>query len=639
MGPIWINNRAIGPGHPVFIIAEIGINHNGSLALARQLIRRAADAGVDAVKFQKRDLASLYRREVLNNPTLGEQALQTTLATLREVELTESDYGALVECCQEEGVLFLCTPFDKPSADFIAHLGAPAFKVASADMTNLDLLEHLCRLHKPLIVSTGMSVLDEITRTVGFLKAQRTPFALLHCNSTYPAAHRDINLRFMGVLRREFDVPVGYSGHERGIAISEAAVALGACVVERHFTLDRTMRGPDHAASLEYPGLAKLVRDIRNVEDAMGSGTKFLNRGEVMNREVLAKSLVATRDIEPGTIITREMIVAKSPAKGISPQRIDELVGRAATRLIATDEYFNEADCGNGVLLEDRVEYPGRWGLITRFKDVDLMASYEPSLLEFHLSDGDIAGGVKLNGNFYRQAFSVHIPEYWHHGDSTVLLDTASGHPEKRRLAVRVAQRCIDIAREMKGWFTGSQDPIILVLHPGGMTRDAPLTEKQGLYENLICSLDELDEEGVEVLLENMPPYPWFFGGQWYHNLLLDPDEIIEFCERTGRHLCLDTSHAGLYAKKAGLDPVDYMRRLAPHSRHIHLADSAGVSGEGLQIGEGELDFEGIMHLIQEKLSDCCVIPEIWQGHLHKGSGFLRAMREVSQYVQPALVT
>lgn len=322
MPEIKIGDRLIGEGHPPYIIAEIGVNHNGILQYAFDLIDAAVEAGVDAVKFQKRELKDLYPQKYLLDANVGEKNLNYLLPILQQVELSEEDYYRLVDYCQEKDVTFLCSAFDSKSADFVHSLGVPAFKVASADMINLPLLDHLIKLGKPLIVSTGMSRVDEVEKTVNFLQERKAEFALLHCNSTYPAAFEDINLRYMDQLR-EYGVPVGYSGHERGIAVSTVAAALGAAIIERHITLDRTMDGPDHAASLEPHGFSKMVRDIRQTTEALGTGEeKFFTRGEILNREVLAKSLVASRDIQPGETITPEMVTVKGPGQGLSPSGI-----------------------------------------------------------------------------------------------------------------------------------------------------------------------------------------------------------------------------------------------------------------------------------------------------------------------------
>ena len=279
---IKIGDRLVGEGQPTYIIAEIGVNHNGLLDLALKLIDVAVDCGADAVKFQKRSLDKLYGKKYLENVNAGEKTLRYLLPILQQVELLHEDYFDIVEHCHKCGITFLCSAFDIESVDFLETLKTPAYKVASADLTNLPLLDHLISKGKPLIISTGMSHMHEVEITVNFLKERNAEFALLHCNSTYPAAFEDINLLFMNQLHH-FNVVVGYSGHERGIAISTVASALGASIIERHITLDRTMDGPDHAASLEPHGFKKMVRDIRQVTQALGTGEeKFISRGEIL---------------------------------------------------------------------------------------------------------------------------------------------------------------------------------------------------------------------------------------------------------------------------------------------------------------------------------------------------------------------
>ena len=274
-----IGDRRIGPGEPCFIIAEAGVNHNGSVQMALDLVEAAARAGADAVKFQKRNLDHLYPAGLLKDPNSAEWAFQYLLPILQQNELSEEDFHAIHDRCLELGIRFLCTPWDDASLEFLERLGVEMYKVASANLINLPFLEKLADIGKPLILSTGMATLDEIERTVTFLQSRDASFALLHCVSTYPAPFEGLNLRFIEVLER-FGVPIGYSGHERGIAMPLVALALGSSIIEKHITMDRSLPGPDHPASLEPPGIEKLVRDIRNAELALGDGNKRLSTME-----------------------------------------------------------------------------------------------------------------------------------------------------------------------------------------------------------------------------------------------------------------------------------------------------------------------------------------------------------------------
>lgn len=619
MPVIKIGDRLVGDGQPTYVIAEIGVNHNGLIDLAIELIDVAASAGADAVKFQKRQLDQLYSQRYLDNANAGEKTLRYLLPILQQVELPDDAYYRIVDYCRARKITFLCSAFDIPSVEFLETLGVPAYKVASADLTNLPLLDHLAHKRKPLILSTGMSRMEEVETTVSFLKERGVEFALLHCNSTYPTAFEDINLRFMEQLGR-FGVPVGYSGHERGIAVSTVASVLGACIIERHITLDRTSDGPDHAASLEPQGFKKMVRDIRQVAMAMGTGEeKFISRGEILNREVLGKSLVAARHIQPGETITSEKVAVKGPALGISPQRYPELVGRHAERVIEQDEPFQERDLGVHIELDTEHVLPMEYGFTVRFRDYEDLLAYQPRMLEYHFTDQDL--DEHYPGGDHALKLVVHAPEFW---DRT-LVDLCSLDERQRCDSIELMQKTIQLTREMAPHFIGKPKVIV---HPGAMSLDHPIPNKDKLYENLRRSVNELDTNGVELLLENLPPHPWYFGGQWLTNAFMDAYEIRDFITSMGLNTCFDTSHSKLYCNWAHVDFYEQVEILLPYIRHLHLADGAGLDGEGLQIEEGTIDWVRFFRAIGDYHGT--MIPEIWRGHQRHGEGFLIAIQRLS---------
>ena len=615
---IRIGDRDIGDGKPVFIIAEIGVNHNGSVERAKKLIDASAEAGADAVKFQKRSLPDVYQGEILDDPNLGEQAFQYMIPLLRDFELSKEAYDELLRYTEEKGMMFLCTPFDPESRRFLGELGIPAYKVGSCDMTNLLLLEDIANTGKPMAVSVGMSTQDEVDTTVRFLKDRKAQFMLLHCNSTYPAPFEDLNLRFIETLKKRYDVPVGYSGHERGTAMSIAAVSLGACAVERHITLDRNMEGPDHAASLEPDEFITLVRDIRYVEMALGSGQKVFNRGEILNREVLAKSLVAATAISKGTTITKDMLMAKSPGKGLSPQRLFELVGRAANRDIHQDEAFVEEDIGHRELVRPKTDFKRPWGFKARFHNIHELLPFEPRLLEFHFSDKDLEH--EFTGPFLDAELYIHAPEYWYRQ----MVDLCSEDEAVRQKSIEVIQATIDKARQMAPYFKGTPK---LVIHVGGHG----LTQVRNpvhLMQNAEDSFKRLSYDGVTIYPENLPPRPWYFAGQYWQNAFIRSEEMVEFCESLGLNMCLDVSHAQLYCNAFGKRLSDFVRHVKPLVKHVHISDGAGIGGEGLQIGEGEIDFQTIFALLEDQ--EFSWVPEIWRGHQNGARGFLVALERLS---------
>lgn len=344
MDIININGRIISNKSPTFIIAEIGLNHNGSLDLAKKLILKAKECGADAVKFQKRDLKALYKKDVYKDPNKDGQSTEYLMDIFKRFELTKSEFAKLKKFCDKLGIIFFCTPFDFNSVEFLEEIGVPFYKISSSDLTNLPLIKKIMKKKKPMFLSTGMSNALEIEITVKHLKKNKAKFALLHCVSTYPVAFKDVNLKIIPKLEKKYKVPIGYSGHERGITIAICAVTLGAKIIEKHFTLDRSMEGPDHNISLMPEGFAKMIDRIRMVEMAIGTGEKNMSRGEVLSREVFAKSLIAKVSIKKGEIILKDYIDVRSPGKGLSPQMIYRLIGKKATRNIKKHDYFTSVD-------------------------------------------------------------------------------------------------------------------------------------------------------------------------------------------------------------------------------------------------------------------------------------------------------
>lgn len=318
-----------------FVIAEAGVNHNGSLELALGLVDAASRAGADAVKFQsfRADKIALHSAPKASYQEASTGIAESQHEMLRRLELSESDHVALAHRCAERGIAFLSTPFDAESADMLFRLGVQQFKIPSGEITNTPLLRHVASFGLPLLVSTGMAYLEEVEECLRTLRgAGATDITLLHCVTEYPAPADQINLRAMATLRDAFSVPVGYSDHSEGLEIAYAAVALGAVVLEKHFTLDRSLPGPDHLASIDAGGLVELVRGIRAVESALGNGTKAPAPCEVRNREVVRRSLVLSRGIRAGEMIEPSDLAAMRPGTGISPTRITDLAGRRARR-------------------------------------------------------------------------------------------------------------------------------------------------------------------------------------------------------------------------------------------------------------------------------------------------------------------
>lgn len=330
-----------------FVIAEAGVNHNGDMDLAHRLIDAAAAAGADAVKFQtfKADRLAAPdapKAEYQKRTTGGEES---QLDMLRRLELDAGQHADLMRHCERAGILFLSTPFDEECADLLAGLGVAAMKTPSGELTNLPYLAHVARLGLPMIVSTGMADLTEVAQAVTTVEAAGAPpLALLHCVSAYPTPPEDVNLRAMDTLARCFAVPVGFSDHTQGTAIAIAAAALGARIIEKHLTLDRTLPGPDHKASLEPAEMAAMVAGIRATLAALGDGRKRPAAREAEVAAVARKSLVLARALPAGTVLAATDLSAKRPGTGIAPGRAAELVGRTLRRTLPADAVLSWSD-------------------------------------------------------------------------------------------------------------------------------------------------------------------------------------------------------------------------------------------------------------------------------------------------------
>lgn len=327
--------------HRAFIIAEAGVNHNGSVEIAKELIDKAKAAGADAIKFQT------FKAERLVSKTAEKAAYQKKTTSkdeshyemLRRLELDEDDHQELINHCRKRKITFLSSPFDEESADLLDRMGVRIFKIPSGELTNLPFLQHIAKKNKPIIMSTGMSTLREVDEALKAIsKSGNKSVTLLHCVTEYPAPFEEINLKAMLTLEKVFNLPVGYSDHTLGIEVAIAAVALGAEIIEKHFTLDRNMEGPDHKASIEPSELKQMITAIRNVEVSLGHGVKKPASCELRNINIARKSIVATRYIGKGERITKAKVAVKRPGNGIQPKDLDKLLGHITKRAIRANE-------------------------------------------------------------------------------------------------------------------------------------------------------------------------------------------------------------------------------------------------------------------------------------------------------------
>ena len=340
---ITIAGRTIGPGAPCFVIAEAGINHNGDRQLALELVHAAAEAGADAIKFQ----THLPEHEMLRDGATAAYVGESLFDLLTRTALSPDEHLRLRDEASRRGIIFLSTPFSREAADFLETIGVPAFKTGSGELTNIPLQQHIARKGKPMIISTGMSTPDEIERTVAAVRAVGTPFALMHCTSTYPTPYEHVQIDCLPELQRRFGVPVGFSDHTTGSYLAFAAVTLGASLFEKHFTTSRSLPGPDQQGSMEPSELADVVRGIRAIERARGA-VKTIQPGEQDVRQMAHHSIVSLRDIPAGATIGAADVWPKRPGTGIPARQLADVVGRVAARAIARGRLVEWADLEGG---------------------------------------------------------------------------------------------------------------------------------------------------------------------------------------------------------------------------------------------------------------------------------------------------
>ena len=637
-----IGRHLVAAGAPTVLISEIGINHQGDVSLAKQLVDLSVESGADIVKFQLRDMESLYRQG--SSGSGGEDlGPQYTLDLLAKYNLEADQLFEVFDHCRDVGIEVMCTAWDPVSVDRLVDYGVPSLKVASADMTNHALLRHMAASGTPMVISTGMSTEGEIRETVELVRGTGVAHAFLHCQSTYPAPFKDVNLAYLTRLAELTQVPVGYSGHERGFHVPVAAVALGARIIEKHFTIDRELEGNDHKVSLLPGEFREMVQRIREVEEALGTAApRAVSTGEMMNRVNLAKSLVAARRIEAGETLTDADIDIKSPGRGLQPNAFDKLVGRTTSRALDAGDFFYATDLGDAAPKGRAYDFRRPWGLATRYHDIEAMTrDTTPDFLEFHFSYKDLDlpvaevfapydGGLPMG-------FTTHSPDLFA-GD--FLLNLASEDDDHWERSIRELQRVVDTTREMQQHFTqsadakGATDGPVIVASLGGFTTDAFVApaERERMYDRVAAGLARIDDSGVRLCAQTLPPYPWYMGGQLYCNLFVDPRDTAEFAERHGRRLCFDVSHTKLSANYLGMSFADATDLLAPHSEHLHLVDATGVDGEGVQVGDGEIDWPVLAQQLDALSPGVSFIPEIWQGHVNDGEGFWIALERLEQW-------
>ena len=607
-----------------YIIAEIGINHNGSLQTALELIDAANDAGVDAVKFQKRDLKAIYSKEVLDNSNNSEWSFEYLIPLLQEFELGIDDYRIIREKCDELHIDLIVTPFDENSAKFLSNLGITAFKIASANMTNIPLLQKCHSFGLPMLISTGMWSDEDIQICTDIYKKFNFNYSLLLSQSTYPASYETLNLNYIETLKKYSNI-VGYSGHERGTFIPVATMAMGCSIIEKHITFDINQKGPDHKASMIPDEFKQMVYQIRMLEKALGD-TKHINQAEIQNKEAFASSAVPIRDLPAGHVLIKADITYKAPGKGIFPHEIDQYIGKILKKTVEQDHYISKNDFEETININqwEKFKFSKKWGVKCRFHDYDDYKKLNSPCIEFHCSQTDL--DIDFKPEVSESELIMHAPEIF----DRQLVDICSDDQKIVDDSLDILQRSIDKTIKISKYFPNVKPK--LVMHLGGMyLNKSELCDTSILTKRAIYNFKKLkyDSSLIDILPENLPPRPWYLGGEWFQHGFMLSNDIKEFCNYFDLGMTYDICHASLYCNEFNIKLEDYTKEIMPIVKHIHISDAYGNNGEGVQIGEGSIDFDIVLKEIENYKFTW--VSEIWSGHLHQGSGTYKCLQILSE--------
>jgi sialic acid synthase SpsE/sugar phosphate isomerase/epimerase len=632
------------------IISEIGINHNGDVNLAKKLIDQSLKAGANAVKFQIRNLAEIYNKKIISDPNNTQSGSQYIFNQLVKSQFTNKKILELFEYSKKKGLYVGATPFDLKSLQFLNNnLNKIDFiKIGSPDFDNVPLIKEAIKKKKYIILSTGMNDEIEIKKIFNLIKFDRNLTAFLHCCSSYPASESEINLKFINKLKKITSCLVGYSGHEKGFLPTLMSIYYDAKIIERHITLDKNMIGPDHTSSLNFDEFKKMTHAIRNIEKMskkdilnflsrnfnidknsafVGSGNKTINQNVMLNKSILSKSLVFRKSLKKNTILKENHFELKSPANGLNYLEIDKFLGKKLKKNVSKHDYVlkNSINSQKNNLFKN-FSLNKKWGLVTRLGDLEDYIDNKSDLIEIHLTWRELIKG-KIIKDFINKDLVVHAPEYF----NDKLVDFTTNDKKITSNSLEMLENVINFSKNISNNFNVRDDkgPRVVV-HPGGhfdiFKKKINLKEK---YLNLSKNLSKLNLNGVRLLIENMPPYPWYFGGKHYNYIFTDPKEINNFCNEKNFKICFDTSHAQLYCNKQNINLVDFIRKIKKHVAYFHFSDAIGVDGEGVQIGKGNIKFNSFLKEISDM--DLGFIPEIWQGHLDNGKGFDVALKNLKK--------
>uniref|UniRef100_A0A6C0C1Y0 AFP-like domain-containing protein n=1 Tax=viral metagenome TaxID=1070528 RepID=A0A6C0C1Y0_9ZZZZ len=611
----------------IYVIAEIGINHNGSLQTALDLIDSAYESGVDAVKFQKRNINNIYNKKTINDPNSAEWNVEYLIKELKQLEFGKKEYDIIYDKCKSLQLDLIITPFDIESVDFVLQYNVVAFKNASCNMNNYKLIDYIATKNLPVLISTGMWSDDEIKESIQYFKLKNINYTLLLANSTYPCPYEDLNINYINTLKKYSNV-VGYSGHERGNFIPIAVAALGAKIIEKHITFDRNQQGLDHKASMEPHEWKEMVHNLRLLETALGS-KKIVNQAEILAKQSFCLSPYAIRDVKVGEKLNKDMFELLAPGKGILQNELSKYLGKEIKLEIKKNDCISKSFFEETILVKDWkiANFKKKWGVKCRFHDFLDYSVLSSPVIEFHCSQKDIYDPITGIASNTSQLI-VHAPEIV----DRMLVDICSKDEFQVQKSISILQDTINKTIKLSKNFKGKPK---LVVHFGGMCLKPCCNVEKTQHEMFHKSMENFKKlnynpEEIEILPENLPPKPWYLGGEWNQYGFMTEKYMIDFCKKFDLKITYDVCHAKLYCNYMKKDIVEYTKKIKKYISHVHISDTKGINGEGVQINEGDTDFLPIFKELKDL--DFSWVTEIWAGHINNGKGCYNSMKLLEPY-------
>jgi len=634
-----IGKHAVSQGSPPLIIAEIGVNHNGRLSDAKELVLHAKNAGANIVKFQLRDMPEVYTEDALTSS--NELTVEYTVDHLKKTNLSFDEIAELFRFARDQDIDPICTAFDTNSLKLVSSLNPICYKLASCDISNYPLICALRDAGKPVIYSTGMSTLSEILQCHNILSTSGSPIFPLHCVSVYPAPSSHLEMPRIKQLSNLLGTSCGYSSHDNDIIAPILAVAMGATIIEKHITLDKSAVGPDHKASLEPDDFKRMCLAVREAWQAIqtnGTVSRRLSQIEKLNQVNLSKTLYPKKDISKGTILRPDMFLVRSPGGGISPMILSAIhryhakTDLLSRKPVTEDDIEIERLSPHGNIESSRATISNILiGCPVRYRDFsDISNLVNPDSFEFHLTYRDVGSrpSSKIFESLSASKISFHAPECF---EEDHLIDLCSLDQEYRHKSIEYIQNTID---HIDQHFARICDqPYPLVINAGGFNRDAFITDSDQinkLIDSLATSLRYLTFKCCKPYVQTMPPFPWHLGGRSHHNLFTTASQSVQLAKDLDLSICIDLSHTFMASQHFDLDFYSELDEMLEVSDYLHVSDAASVDDEGLQIGDGKIDFEHVARLLNKRESTSyTAIVEVWQGHLSLGKGFNTAIQEL----------